>query len=1266
MIASGSVFPCFAAGRSDTGNCLESMQALIDKIAKRDAGESAGPSWHEALLPKQLQFALVFLGLFLLLDGSSQASQTWEGAPPCYLPVGLAAAVLLYGGVRYVPMMFLSTVVAAVVDYHRPLFSWCGLPGATLTYAGYIAGAEILRTRWRIDPKFGSLRDVTRFVITFVIAEVFSSTIGMLTLFADGHIQRADISRTAIDWATSDLIAIFTFTPCLLVYLGPRLNKWFQSEPQPALGHKLSWAELAEITAQAACVLLIIWLVFGLGAAQPYQPLYLLFVPVIWAAIRRGIAGATLVMPGITFGLTFAAWITKAQHGSLPRLQLAVLTIGLTSLCLGAIVSERRKAEAELRYSEAGLKEALKVARLGSWTLDPVTGRVTWTEELYRMMGFDPSLPAPNYSKQRESFVPESWQRLDACISETLRTGSSYELELETMHDGATSGWILARGEARRDEKGATKSICGIAQDITDRKRWEEELQSKSAFLEAQTNSTIDGVLVVDKHGRKLLQNQRLTTLFNIPQELMAQNDDGPMLSYVVSLMKDPKSFLQRVLYLYEHHEETSRDEIELTDGRVVDRYSSPVVGKDGEYYGRIWAFRDITEQKAAERELVKARESAEAANQAKSDFLANMSHEIRTPINGILGMADLLLDTRLTPEQRDDLQVLKSSGDSLLGVINDILDFSKIEAGKLHLDSIEFDLHNLISDTVRALALRAHQKGLELACSIPQDVPAMVVGDPGRLRQTLVNLMSNSVKFTEHGEVLLKVTLLSRTEKDLRLQFSIADTGIGIAPEKHALIFEAFAQADTSTTRYYGGSGLGLAICARLVEMMAGQIWVDSVPGKGSTFHFTASFGSAVGEQIAPVPCPYSELMHVPVIVVDDNSTNRTIVIEMTTSWGMEALAADGGTAALAIMRQARASGDGVRLAIIDGRMPGMDGFELAKQIRQDPQLAGAVIMMLTSTDQSGDAARCRELGIAAYLVKPIRKADLLAAIRTTLGAGALLPETGPTVRNTASVRGPGLRILLVEDNPVNQTVGLRMLEKMGHATALAKNGREALERIAGETFDLVFMDVQMPEMDGLTATGLIRAEEKTSGRHLPIVAMTARAMRGDRETCLAAGMDGYISKPIAREELELAIAEHSGKTKPPVTRREEGETVPEQRAETSWDARKFLEKIGGDESLLKEVTDIFFQETPKLILRLRSAIEAGDAGTVEKTAHTLKGELSYFGSEAANHARELERMGREKTLAEATATFASFERAVSLLMDVVKKGVRGRSAHA
>jgi CheY-like chemotaxis protein len=540
------------------------------------------------------------------------------------------------------------------------------------------------------------------------------------------------------------------------------------------------------------------------------------------------------------------------------------------------------------------------------------------------------------------------------------------------------------------------------------------------------------------------------------------------------------------------------------------------------------------------------------------------------------------------------------------------------------------------------------------------------VVGDPGRLRQILVNLIANAVKFTERGEVLVRVQCLSRCGQELELQFSVTDTGIGIPPEKHSSIFEAFAQADTSTTRNYGGSGLGLAISSRLVGMMGGRMWVESAAGRGSTFYFTARFSAASGTSAsAAAPSLQAELLHLPVMVVDDNSTNRKILLEMTAGWGMDVSAADSGLAALEAMTQAHEAGKRFRLAIIDGSMPNMDGFELAEHIRQDPRLAGALIMMLTSTGQLGDAARCRQLGIAAYLLKPIWKSELLSAILTTLGQDAAAPRTLVT-RHELQQAGRSLRVLLVEDNAVNQIVGLRTLEKLGHTAVLANNGSEALSLLSKQEFDLVLMDVQMPVMDGLTATRHIRATEKITGRHIPIIAMTARAMRGDREICIAAGMDGYISKPINREELEKTMAQKTnGLDQTGLDAIPDNGSISVPGLPVAWDVNKALERLGGDEKLLREVLEIFVEETPKLMVRLQQAVVEGDAHGIESMAHSLRGELSYFDAVAAGKARELEEMGRESHLEQTAEVLASFQNEVTVLMAKVRKVLHGEAAH-
>jgi PAS domain S-box-containing protein len=951
------------------------------------------------------------------------------------------------------------------------------------------------------------------------------------------------------------------------------------------------------------------------------------------------------------------------SHAGMQRTFGIAVLVYLTGLVgLGLVARRLRQVTTTLGTSEARTRAIVDTAAEGIFTLD-AAGRIdSFNAAASRIFGY---APAEIIGCSVATLLPEGGQDLLAELPEPDAAGPI----VKTLHrevqgrrkDGARFPLDLAVSTVRVGER---RTHTAIARDLSERRRTEEALEQERYLLHTLMDYLPDSIYFKDRESRFLRINRALALKFGLidPAEAVGKTDFD-----FFTEEHARQSFADEQELIRSGHPVIGLEEKETwPDGHDtwVSTTKMPLRDGEGRICGSFGISRDITERKQAEVELRKAKEIAESANRAKSEFLANVSHEIRTPMNGIIGMTELALDTDLSPEQRDYLNLVKTSADALLNVINDILDFSKIEAGKLDLDLVGFPLRDSLGDTLKTLAQRAHKKGLEVACHIAPDVPDDLTGDAGRLRQIIVNLVGNAIKFTDQGEVVVEVSTIDAespridprpapglpADSSILLHFAVRDTGVGIPAHKHEAIFKEFEQADTSTTRRYGGTGLGLAISARLVSLMGGRIWVESQVGKGSTFHFSARFGVEPHPTGRQEPRLSMDLQDLPVLVVDDNATNRRILEEMLRNWRMNPLVVDSGPAALSALESARQRGAAFALILLDAHMPDMDGFSLAERIRDHPGLAGSTVMMLTSGGQPGDIARCRDLGIAAYLLKPIKQSDLFDSLVTVLARsswGEEKTEEAPAPQGASR----SLHILLAEDNAVNQRLALRLLEKRGHLVVVAGNGKEALAALQRQPFDVVLMDVQMPEMGGFEATAAIRQHERQhlsgagqpkAGRRLPIIAMTAHAMKGDREKCLEAGMDGYIAKPIqaaelynALEALVPAAAESPAPT--PAGGNGAGEPIPWSQA---------LARVGGDRDLLRELVQVFLDEFPAWVEKLRQAVAGRDAPAVQRLAHTVKGSLGQFGIEkACQAAQTLETIGQSGNLAGAEGALGLLE---------------------
>lgn len=812
-----------------------------------------------------------------------------------------------------------------------------------------------------------------------------------------------------------------------------------------------------------------------------------------------------------------------------------------------------------------------------------------------------------------------------------------------------------------RDAAGEIVGIQGMFWDVTTRVRADEALRQSDARFRKLAHSSLIGVLVASLDGRVLDANDAFLQIVGYPRQMVANG----------SLRWD-------VLTPVEFRHEDERAIAQLHATGTCTPWEKEFIRQDGtrvpvlvgvtmleESTDECVCFvLDITERKKTERDLKQAKDAADAASRAKSTFLANMSHEVRTPMNAIIGLSELLLRTPLNPKQQEYLQLVLQSGESLLTVINDVLDFSKVESGKLELMREPMPVKECVGDAAKALAFKAHEKGLELLCDIKEDVPEWIWGDSGRLRQVLTNLVGNAVKFTQQGEVQLRVVRCDPQPggRD-ELLFSVRDTGIGIPSDKLDQIFEAFEQADNHTTRQFGGTGLGLAIVRRLVELMGGRVWVESALGKGSTFFFTLPCESCPPLQAAP-PQDSTLLRGVRVLVVDDNETNRLILQEQLAGWELAPVVCDGAAAAWKALETAHAEERPFELVLSDLHMPGEDGFSLAERIAADERFDPALII-LSSGQTVEDPERNARLGIYAQLLKPAKRSELWNSILGALGIEAEFPVPTAPVSPTAPETAPGasqapLRILLAEDSLVNQRLALALLERHRHSVQVAHTGKQALALLEEQPFDLVLMDVQMPEMDGLAATRAIREAEKKSGRHLPIIAMTAHALKGDRERCLQSGMDEYVPKPVRESQLWAAI-DRVLQRKSSLPPEERSEAITLERRVLDWELA--LSVCHNDVALLRDIVEAFVEEEPLRIAEIRRAIAEEDYELLTRAAHTIKGAMRYFGAtEVFERAYVLEKLGAARSLEGADEALQKLQQELARLMSLLVDYLAGK----
>lgn len=1163
-------------------------------------------------------------------------------------PTGIALAAVLLLGERVWPGIFLG---AFLVNIHTAGSIATSIGIATGNTLEAIIGAYMARRFAKGSAAFDRSNDVVKFVVLAgMTSAMISASIGVSSLCVGGYARWDNAAAIWTTWWLGDLTSDIVVAPLLLVWGAGPIPRW---QPRATF----------DAVALAVLVFVVGQMVFGewIFSDIKYYPLsFLCILPLLLSALRFGQHGAVTAAAAMS---ATAIWGTVYDLGpfavedpseSLMLLQAFMATVAATTLVLAAVLSERQHAEETLRQSEERFRHIVESAPNGIVMVDQEGRIVLLNSQAERLFGY---AKEELLDRSVEVLIPWRYREMHSqcrgdffALPQSRATDAIRDL-CGVRKDG--SEFPVEIGLSPLETPSGIHVLASVV-DITERKTAEDRLRhSEERFRTMIENVKDHSIFMLDPEGRVLTWNKGAERLRGYKSEEIIGKHYSCLFPLEDCESGKPEELLRTALAEGQCEDEGWRlrkDGSKFWANVVI----AMVRDKGGALIGFSHVTGDLTRRRRIEEELTLAKEEAEAANQAKSAFLANISHEIRTPMTGIIGMAGLLADSELLPEQKEYCEIIRRSSESLLTVINEVLDFSKVESGKLELEIIDFDLHSAVAEVTDLFAKQAADKKIELINAIDNDVPTDLQGDPGRLRQIISNLVSNALKYTMEGTVIVRVTRLEETETNAKLRFAVTDTGIGIPQDKIAKLFNSFTQIDASISRRYGGTGLGLAICKNLVELMKGEIGVDSDPGRGSTFWFTLRLLKQP-EHARETLGAQSKLTSLRTLIVDANLTSRATIERHLRSLGIKSQNADDGPTALETLRGAGQLGEPFGLAIIEFMLPGMDGLELAQTIRKNSQFSALKLLLVTSAGKTGAEKLAKAAGVDAYLSAPVNYSSLAKCLTT-------LVEQAP--KNDSNTLVPGqeldqhnssnrLRIMVADDNHINQKVITSLLNKMGHRADVVGSGKEALEAFKLVPYDMLLMDVQMPEIDGFEVCRQIRALEAKKGRHTPIIAVTAHARKEDREKCLAAGMDDYVPKPIKPRDLKAAIARRIAGTKmiPTINASDESSTQAD-----VFNFSEALSLVGGNRELLCEVARIFLDQYPKVLEEIRQAMTRSDYQLLGETAHTLASSVGQLaGQRAFAAAKRLEQLSSEGDRFQVAEALAALEKELQSLRAAV-----------